>query len=109
MNDLGVMAESPTSDLRMEVPGPAVRTFRALVAVSPALDSTIETVICIPCFRRPRYLRRTLESLARQRTSRRFAVVMVENDASKSESVPVATVPMQPAISTKRGVFASAQ
>ena len=60
------------------------------MAASPALDPTIETVVCIPCFRRPQYLRRTLESLAAQRTSRRFAVVMVENDASKSESVPVA-------------------
>ena len=91
VNDLGVMAEISTSDLQMDAPDPAVRAFRALVAVSKALDPTIETVVCIPCFRRPDYLRRTLESLAGQRTGRRFAVVMVENDASKSESVPVAT------------------
>jgi GT2 family glycosyltransferase len=84
------MAEIPTNDLRMEVPDPATRSLRALVAVSKALDPGIETVVCIPCFRRPHHLRRTLESLAGQRTSRRFAVVMVENDASKSESVPVA-------------------
>ena len=51
---------------------------------------SIEIVVCIPCFRRPQYLRQTLESLAAQRTNRRFAVVMVENDASRSESVPVA-------------------
>lgn len=63
---------------------------RALVAISPALDPSIETVVCIPCFRRPQHLWRTLESLAQQRTGRRFAVVMVENDASRSESVPVA-------------------
>jgi GT2 family glycosyltransferase len=64
---------------------------RAVAAMSAELDSGIETVVCIPCFRRPAYLQRTLESLGRQRTSRRFAVVMVENDAARSESVPVAT------------------
>ena len=90
MNDLSVMAEISTSDLRMDGPDPWVRALRALVAISPALDPATEIVICIPCFRRPQYLRRTLDSLAAQRTSRRFAVVMVENDASKSESVPVA-------------------
>jgi GT2 family glycosyltransferase len=85
------MAEMSTSDLQMDRPDPSVRALRALVAVSPALDPTIEAVVCIPCFRRPQYLRRTLESLVAQRTGRRFAVVLVENDASKSESVPVAT------------------
>jgi GT2 family glycosyltransferase len=84
------MAGISTNDLRTDGPDPAVRALRALVAASPALDSAIEIVVCIPCFRRPQYLRRTLQSLASQRTSRRFAVVMVENDASKSESVPVA-------------------
>ncbi|KRR04847.1 glycosyltransferase family 2 protein [Bradyrhizobium valentinum] len=84
------MAEISISDLRVNGPDPSVRALRALVAISPALDPTVETVVCIPCFRRPQHLRRTLESLAAQRTSRRFAVVMVENDASKSESVPVA-------------------
>jgi GT2 family glycosyltransferase len=64
---------------------------RAFAAVSPALDpASIGIVVCIPCFRRPQHLRQTLESLARQRTGRRFAVVMVENDAQRSESVPVA-------------------
>jgi GT2 family glycosyltransferase len=90
VNDQSFMAEISTSDLRMDGPEPSVRALRALVAISPALDPTIETVVCIPCFRRPQHLRRTLDSLAAQRTSRRFAVVMVENDASKSESVPVA-------------------
>ena len=54
---------------------------RALAAMSPALDPSIGIVVCIPCFRRPNYLRRTLQSLVNQRTGRRFAVVMVENDA----------------------------
>jgi len=66
------------------------RTPHALAAASRSLDRSIGTVICIPCFRRPQHLRLTLESLANQRTNRRFAVVIVENDASLCESVPVA-------------------
>src|SRR4051812_10471159 len=64
---------------------------RAVAAVSPALDTGVDTVVCIPSFRRPAHLRKTLESLAAQRTARRFVVVVVENDAARSESVPVAT------------------
>ena len=64
---------------------------RALVATSRSLDRSIATVVCIPSFRRPQHLRLTLKSLANQRTTRRFAVVIVENDALRSESVPVAT------------------
>ena len=63
---------------------------RAVAAVSPALDAAVDTVVCIPSFRRPEHLRKTLESLVAQRTPRRFAVVIVENDASRCESVPVA-------------------
>ncbi len=63
---------------------------RAWAAASASLDTSISTVVCIPCFRRPQHLRLTLESLARQRTGRRFAVVIVENDASACGSVPVA-------------------
>ena len=70
--------------------GAAPSSARALAASSIALDASIEIVVCIPCFRRPQHLRRTLQSLATQRTDRRFAVIMVENDASKCDSVPVA-------------------
>lgn len=63
---------------------------RAIVMMSPALDPTIGIVVCVPCFRRPDHLRKTLQSLVEQRTGRRFAVVMVENDASACGSVPVA-------------------
>jgi GT2 family glycosyltransferase len=63
---------------------------RELVATSGTLDPSIEIVVCIPSFRRPQHLRLTLESLANQRTGRRFAVVVVENDALSRESVPVA-------------------
>ena len=75
----------------METTDTVPQNPRALAAMSPALDHSIGIVVCIPCFRRPQHLRRTLESLVQQRTGRRFAVVMVENDASRSESVPVAS------------------
>ena len=64
---------------------------RAIAMMSPSLDPTIRIVVCIPCFRRPDHLRQTLRSLVEQRTDRRFAVVMVENDASTCGSVPVAS------------------
>jgi GT2 family glycosyltransferase len=63
---------------------------RATAAASRPLDASIGIVVCIPCFRRPHHLRLTLESLARQRTDRRFAVVIVENDAAACQSVAVA-------------------
>ncbi len=69
---------------------PFANTGRALAAVSAALDGSVATVVCIPAFRRPKHLRATLESLARQRCDRPFAVVIVDNDAMASESVPVA-------------------
>jgi GT2 family glycosyltransferase len=65
-------------------------TGRELVATSGRLDPSIDVVVCIPSFRRPQHLGLTLESLANQRTGRRFAVVVVENDALRRESVPVA-------------------
>src|ERR1700712_4941058 len=75
----------------METADTISHASRPLAAISPAFDpSSIGIVICIPCFRRPQHLRQTLDSLAGQRTGRRFAVVMVENDALRSESVPVA-------------------
>jgi GT2 family glycosyltransferase len=68
----------------------STESLRAVAATSPTLDPSIGIVVCIPSFRRPQHLRLTLESLARQSTSRRFAVVVVENDALNSGSVPVA-------------------
>ena len=65
-------------------------TSREGLTVSKPLDVLVEIVICIPCFRRPAHLRRTLQSLATQQTGRRFAVVIVENDAAGRESAPVA-------------------
>jgi GT2 family glycosyltransferase len=63
---------------------------RSLATTSHDLDLTVGIVVCIPSFRRPQHLRRTLQSLADQQTRRRFAVVVVENDAAKCESAPVA-------------------
>src|ERR1700682_6329487 len=75
----------------MEIPDIMQQPSRAMVAVSHSLDPSVGIVVCIPCFRRPQHLRLTLQSLASQRTDRRFAVVIVENDASACGSVPVAT------------------
>ncbi len=69
---------------------PISNTSREMATASAPLDRSIETVVCIPSFRRPQHLRLTLQSLAQQRTARRFAVVIVENDASRRESVPAA-------------------
>lgn len=64
---------------------------RVLAATSGALDRSIETIVCIPTFRRPQHLRLTLDSLLRQRTKLPFAVVIVENDAAGLEGANVAS------------------
>jgi GT2 family glycosyltransferase len=80
-----------SADLRADGSSGATRyAFRAVAATSPSLDSSIDIVVCVPSFRRPQHLWLTLESLANQRTERRFAVVIVENDAVQHESLPVA-------------------
>ncbi len=80
-----MLDRSPTSIATTESPA-----ARALVASSPTLDTSIGIVVCIPSFRRPQHLRKTLESLAQQCTTRRFAVVIVENDAMRCEGAGVA-------------------
>jgi glycosyltransferase involved in cell wall biosynthesis len=50
----------------------------------------IGIVVCIPTFRRPASLRRTLQSLADQRTQFRFGCVIVENDTGNREGAAVA-------------------
>ena len=49
-----------------------------------------EAVVCIPTFRRPTGLKKTLESLVAQTGVNNFAVVVVENDAEKLEGRQVA-------------------
>ena len=73
-----------SSDINLNAP-------RTIAAMSEVLDRHIQTVVCIPTFRRPQHLRLTLDSLVRQRTSRGFAVVIVENEATAREGAAVAT------------------
>ncbi len=49
-----------------------------------------EAVVCIPTFRRPAGLKKTLQSLGAQMNVERFAVVVVENDAERLEGKQVA-------------------
>ncbi|MBV2144304.1 glycosyltransferase [Falsochrobactrum sp. TDYN1] len=50
----------------------------------------IEVVVSLPTFRRPEHLLRTLDTLNAQITGRRFAVVVIENEAEKREGAEVA-------------------
>jgi glycosyltransferase involved in cell wall biosynthesis len=54
----------------------------SILAASPGLDrATVEVVVTLPTFRRPEPLLATLTSLNAQQTKRRFAVIVMENDA----------------------------
>jgi glycosyltransferase involved in cell wall biosynthesis len=77
-------------DNRLDISGFEVAAPRTLIATSAATDAPVEAVVCIPTFRRPEHLRKTLQSLLAQQTERRFAVVVVENDASANEGARVA-------------------
>jgi len=58
----------------------------SIVARSPGLAAeAVETVVTVPTFRRPKQIVETLESLAAQVTTRRFAVIVIENDAEGRE------------------------
>jgi len=58
--------------------------------MSTRISPTPGIVVCVPTYRRPAHLRLTLDSLARQRTGRRFAVVVAENEAEAREGAAVA-------------------
>src|SRR5882757_1825239 len=60
-----------------------------ILSSSAHLD-LVEIVVCIPTFRRPASLRRTLQSLADQRTQFDFGCVIVENDTGNREGAAVA-------------------
>ncbi|OAF05185.1 glycosyl transferase family A [Bradyrhizobium centrolobii] len=81
-----ISTELPTNRIADAVRDPN----REVAASSRVLDLSVDIVVCIPCFRRPQHLRLTLDSLVKQRTPRSFAVIMVENDAARRESAPVA-------------------
>jgi glycosyltransferase involved in cell wall biosynthesis len=62
------------------------------IARSPGLQpETIELVVTVPTFRRPKQLLDTLASLQHQETKRRFAVIVIENEASEREGAAAAT------------------
>jgi GT2 family glycosyltransferase len=62
------------------------------IARSPELRAeAIEVVVTVPTFRRPQQLLDTLASLQRQRTERRLAVIVIENEAEKREGAAAAT------------------
>ncbi|KKB78264.1 glycosyl transferase family A [Devosia soli] len=52
---------------------------------SSAPARAIKAVVCIPTFRRPDWLERTVRSVLEQETDFAFAVVVVDNDAAKAE------------------------
>jgi GT2 family glycosyltransferase len=57
-------------------------------ARSPGLRAgEIECVVVVPTFRRPDHLLETLASLGGQKTGRRYAVIVVENEAEKREGL----------------------
>jgi GT2 family glycosyltransferase len=77
-------------NIRVDISDFVIAAPRTLVASSAANDAPVEAVVCIPTFRRPEHLRKTLQSLLAQRTQRGFAVVIVENDAAAQEGARVA-------------------
>ncbi|MBN9044311.1 MAG: glycosyltransferase [Rhizobiales bacterium] len=62
-----------------------------VIAKTPGLRfDEIEVVVTLPTFRRPEHLIRTLDTLNAQITSRRFAVVVIENEAEEKAGAKVA-------------------
>lgn len=63
----------------------------SLLARSPGLDAgAVEVVVTLPTFKRPDHLLQTLDSLKSQVTSRRFAVIVMENEDEKREGAAAA-------------------
>ncbi|MBZ9865057.1 glycosyltransferase [Mesorhizobium sp. CA15] len=52
---------------------------------SPGLAETVEAVVTLPTFKRPKQVLETLASLKAQRTGRCFAVIVMENEAEARE------------------------
>jgi GT2 family glycosyltransferase len=69
----------------------SLKAPRTMLAMSGALDRQAGIIVCIPTFRRPQHLQLTLESLTRQRTDRRFVVIVVENDPAARQGADAAT------------------
>lgn len=72
-------------------PRPTDRSISIAVR-SPGLEAeSVECVVTVPTFRRPYQLLKTLGSLRVQETKRRFAVIVIENEAEKREGVDAAS------------------
>lgn len=56
-----------------------------------SVSRPVEAVVCIPTFRRPDWLARTLASVIAQETDFGFALVVVDNDATQSDGAAKAT------------------
>lgn len=64
----------------------------SIVARSPGLKTdAVEVVVTIPTFCRPENLLKTLQSVCGQQTERRFAVIVMENDADGRAGAEAAT------------------
>ncbi|AYD02575.1 glycosyltransferase [Neorhizobium sp. NCHU2750] len=57
--------------------------------------TSVEAVICIPTFRRPAGVAKTLRSLLAQEGDVKFAIVVVENDAEKAAGAEAATAVLE--------------
>lgn len=58
----------------------------SIVTRTPGLDyGAIEAVVTVPTFKRPDLVMETMESLQKQKTDRRFAIIVMDNDAEKRE------------------------
>lgn len=80
------LAEPDTAMTGAAAPRPGMPEGVEIVAASPASAlACIETVVCIPTYRRPDMLEDTLRSLAAQQVARPFAVVVVENEGTDRE------------------------
>jgi GT2 family glycosyltransferase len=63
----------------------------SILGRAPGLvPEAVETVVTVPTFRRPEQLLATLESLRLQKTARRFAVIVMENEAEAREGARAA-------------------
>ncbi|MBX3576531.1 MAG: glycosyltransferase family 2 protein [Rhizobiaceae bacterium] len=70
---------------------PVLPSSTSIVARSPGLAAdAVQAVVTIPTFRRPVQLLETLRSVAAQRTRRRVAVIVMENDADRREGAAAA-------------------
>jgi len=66
-------------------------TSVSIAGRSPSLAAEkVDVVVTVPTFRRPQQLVATLDSLAAQETARRFAVIVMENEAEKREGAAAA-------------------